>query len=246
MPPEDQNQQQQQDSAAAAAAAAAASSQKSERPDGLADDYWNGETKTVHFDKLVPALNELRAYKAERDSFEARLPAAADGYEIALPADFKLPDGFEFKVDPDDPMVPVVRQFALDNKLSPDALKQLVAMRASAQMAEDAALGAAAKAEMEKLGSNGPARTQAITTFLQAKLGDDLANALLPGIFTAVQVQAFEKLMELTKGSGAPKFNGLGRDVNAKPEAPDTSNMSAAERTHAVRQYQRDTASAKN
>jgi len=232
--------QQQQDSAAAAAAAAAASDQKADRPEGLADDYWNGETNTVQFDKLVPAFNDLRAYKAERDSADAQLPADETGYEVGLPEDFKLPEGMKFEVDADDPLIPVAQKFALDNKLSPAAFKNLVAMRVQAQIAEDAALGAAATAEMEKLGTNAQARTAAITTFLEAKLGNDLANALLPGIFTAKQVQAYERIMQLTKGSGAGAFNGSGREPDAGAEQitdEDWARMTPSDRIKWSREH---------
>lgn len=222
MPDENQTQQTQPSGVAltqpAAGSVQSQTQAKVERPAEIGkqfDAYWVAD-KGLDYPKLTGDFDALRAVKAEQDSRLARVPDKIEDYEVALPADFKMPDGMKFEIDPKSPLLGPAREFAKAHNLSKDEFKSLVALQAKAMIAENEALQVAAKAEREKLGSKAQERLTAITQFLQAKLGNESANVLLPGIFTARQVEAYEKLMDLAKGGG-PKFNGAGRESDTKP-----------------------------
>lgn len=190
------------------------------RPENLADDYWDGE-KGVVLDKLLGDFNGLKTFKAEADSRAARVPEKPEDYEVALPEGFKLPDGFKFEVDPKDPVLAPAREFAKKVGLTPEEFKEMTGLQAQQKIAEHEALRARAAKELEALGTKGPQRVQALTSWLQATFGNEDARELMPMLFTSKQVQVFEKWMDMAKGNGAPKFNGSGRDASAKQEISD-------------------------
>jgi hypothetical protein len=75
------------------------------------------------------------------------------------------------------------------------------------------------KEQADKLGAKGKERVAAVTQWLGAKLGGDAAKALAPMLYTAQQVQAFERLMQLNRGV-VPGNAGSGRD-GGKAEMSD-------------------------
>lgn len=214
---------------------------KPARPEGLGkqfDAYWSDD-KGLDTAKLTSDFDALTALRAEHDSRLARVPEKLDDYEVALPEGFKLPDGFKFEIDANSPLLTPAREFAKKHNLTKDEFKELVALQAQGMVAEDAALAAAAKAERDKLGSKGQQRISAVTQFLQAKLGNDLANALLPGLFTARQVEAYEKIMDLAKGGGGAPFNGGGREPKDDQQISDEewARMSPTQRLEYSRKH---------
>lgn len=244
--PDEQNQGQTgaEAEAAAAAAAAAASTSKVERPAGI-DDAFFDPAKGVLFDKLVPAFNDLKAYKAERDSVAAQVPDKPEDYAVELPKDFKLPDGTKFEVDPNSPLLAPAREFAKSVGMTQDQFKVLVSLQAQSQIAQDKELEAALADENKKLGSKVTERRTTASRELHSKMPAELANALLTSaFFTAKQVEAVEWINRNLKSGAGANFNANGREASSKPEPPDTSNMTPAERMHATRQYQRELAAA--
>jgi hypothetical protein len=205
--------------AAAAAAAAAAggeggaggAAEKPVRPDYLPETLWDPE-KGFKADYY----NDLAATKAERDTLLATVPEKPDGYKVGLPESFQLPEGFEVAegesiVDENDPRIAAVRDFAHANQLTQEQFEGIIAMGVQADIAEKEGMKTALTAQREALGAKATERVNAVTTWLGAKIGGELAGALAPMLYTAKQVQAFEKLMLLNRGAvpGAP---GGGRD----------------------------------
>ncbi len=207
------------DPAAKPAAESDPSPSKPVRPEGLADDYWDAE-KGVVLDKLLADHKTLAEAKAEADKRAAEVPEDITAYKAELPEDFKLPEGMKFEPLPEgDPVLTAAREYAKSAGLTPKEFKGLVALQMQSAMAEEKALQEASAAERKKLGDKGQARIDAVTTFLQTRLGNDHANALVPMIFTAKQLEAYEGLIEVAKG-GAPKFNQR-RDGEGEPEMSD-------------------------
>ncbi|MBY3162115.1 hypothetical protein HFO65_15885 [Rhizobium laguerreae] len=207
------------DAAAAAAAAAAAGAggegggagEKPVRPDYLPESLWDPEKgfKADYF-------NDLAATKAERDTLLATVPEKPDGYKVSLPQDFKLPEGFEVPdgesiVDENDPRVAAAREFAHANQLTQEQFEGMIAIGVQADIAEKSNLTEALTKQREELGAKATERVNAVTTWLGAKIGGELAGALAPMLYTAKQVQAFEKLMLLNRGA-VPGNPGGGRD----------------------------------
>ena len=203
-------------SGAGQAGGAAGSGGKPERPDWLPEEFFDAE-KGPQYDKLTGELTGLRAFKAERDSELATVPDDLSGYEAALPDGFELPEGFEFKLADDDPVLEPARAFAKKHALSPAAFKELVGLAAHREIAQHKELAELASKQMEALGSKAAARVDAVQGWLKAKVGEDAAGQLNAMMFTAGQVQAFEKLIGATK-SGVAGVTGAGREgVKSQP-----------------------------
>lgn len=211
--------------------------EKPARPDYIPENFWDADKgfKTEDFNGLV-------AFKAEHDANLAQVPAKPDAYEVKLPKDFKLPDGFELPegqespIDADDPRISHLREFAHANQMSQSQFEGMVALGAQMDIAEKASIDAALAEQSEKLGAKGKERVSAVTTWLGAKIGGELAQAIAPMLFTAKQVEAFEALMRLNRGavSGNP---GSGRD-SGKPQLSDEeyNKMSPTEKINYARQ----------
>jgi hypothetical protein len=209
--------------------------QKPVRPDWLPETMWDADKgfKKADFDSLV-------ALKAETDSRAASLPATADKYEIKLPTSFKVPDGFELPqgeslINADDPRVAAAREYAHKNKLSQGEFEELLAFGANMDIAERGRMKEAVGKEREKLGGRAVERIKAVTTWLDAKLGGEQAASLHSMMFTAKQIEAFERLMQLNRGD-VPGNPGAGRDAKpAEIADEDWNKMSATDRINYAR-----------
>lgn len=87
----------------------------------------------------------------------------------------------------------------------------MIAIGVQADIAEKSSITEALTKQREELGAKATERVNAVTTWLGAKIGGELAGALAPMLYTAKQVQAFEKLMLLNRGA-VPGNPGGGRD----------------------------------
>lgn len=210
--------------------------EKPVRPDWLPETIWDADKgfKKDDFDGLV-------ALKAETDSRKASVPASADKYEIKLPQSFKLPDGFELKdgetlVNPEDPRVKAAQEWAHSQGKTQVEFEQLLEFGANMDIAERGRLKEAVTAEREKLGNRGVERIKAVTTWLDAKLGAEAAESLHAMMFTARQIEAFERLMQLNRGD-VPGRPGASREAKpAEISDDDWSKMSVTERINHARQ----------
>lgn len=201
------------------------------RPDYIPENFWDADKgfKGEEFASLV-------ALKTARDADLAQVPADATAYDVKLPKSFQLPQGLELSkgqthiINASDPRVVAAREFAFTKHMSQADFEDLIAFGVKIEIDEQSRFQAALSAEVEKLGAKGKERVSAITAWLGAKLGGDLSNALLPYLYTAKSVQAFEALMRLNRGA-VPGTPGAGRD-SGKAELSDEeySKMSASER----------------
>jgi hypothetical protein len=188
--------------------------------------------------------DELAAFKAGLDVRRSTLPAKPDDYKAELPSDFKIPDGLSFSFKTDDPLLAQARAVMHDidqGKLSgQDAFGKLLALYAGGQVASQQQITTARNAEVQKLGTTGPARIDALTTFFRGYLGQDAGNRRMARIFTAQDVQDAEmEVSKITSQGGAP-FRGNGREPppqagRATPEQIKT--MSSAERLDYARRF---------
>lgn len=211
--------------------------EKPARPDYIPENFWDADKgfKTDDFNGLV-------AFKAEHDANLAQVPDSKDKYEVKLPKDFKLPDGVELPegqespINADDPRISHLRDFAHANQMSQSQFEGMVALGAQMDIAERASIDAALTEQAEKLGSKGKERVSAITTWLGAKIGGELAGAIAPMLFTAKQVEAFEAVMRLNRGA-VPGNPGSGRD-SGKTQLSDEEyeKMSSTEKINYARQ----------
>jgi len=209
------------------------------RPDYIPENWWDAEKGFKADD-----LNALTAFKAEHDANMAQVPEKSDGYKVELPAEFKLPDGFELGegesvadlIDPDDPRIAAARDFAHANSMSQAQFSELIAFGVQMDMAEHSRLNEAVQKQVEKLGPKAQERVGAVKTWIGAKLPAAQAEALTSMMFTASQIEAFESLMRLNRGA-VPGNPGAGRD-SGKQEISDEeyNRMTPTERINYARQ----------
>jgi hypothetical protein len=126
------------------------------------------------------------------------LPAKPEDYKLALPKDFKPPEGVEFKLDETDPLFAQARTWAKENGLSQDAFEKGMGLIAARDVATQQMLANARNAEIGKLGPNGTARVTAVNTFLDAKGYSALKGMMV----TAEIVQTVEKLISDMTSAG--------------------------------------------
>ncbi len=161
-------------------------------------------------------LNAQTARIAADESRRLALPQTPEAYKIALPADFKAPEGIDFKFDDTDPLLAQARSVMHDidqGKLSgQDAFSKLLGLYAGAQVNTEAQVQAARTAEVGKLGPTGSARVGAVTTFFKAMLGDAEGAQFASRMFTASDVQIAEKLVAKFASQGTANFSQQHRD----------------------------------
>ena len=198
-------------------------------------------------DNLELTETEVRGL-LERHSIEQSrrltLPQKPEEYEAALPKDFKLPQGFEYTVDPNDPVLPHARDFALKAGLSKDQFQELVGLHVQSDIARQLRYREQANAEVLKLGAAGTERVTAAQTFLRSQLGDDLAAVVLGTMSSAKHVEAFEKLMSNFRTQGGGTFSTTGREppVNTNGQIPGYETMTFEQKRAAQEALRRNAA----
>jgi hypothetical protein len=164
-------------------------------------------------------IKELAAFKATDDSRRLTLPKTPEEYEVRLPKNYQIPQGIEYTINPDDPIVPHARDFALKAGLSKDQFEQLVGLYAQAEIGRQQRYQAAAKDEILKLGPNASTRVTVVQTFLKAQLGDELARQFFfTTMGSARNVEAMEKLMSNFASQGGGSYSAAHQTA---PESGD-------------------------
>ena len=207
------------------------------------DPYWDDKAGIDHA-KLATDHDELVKYKADNDDAvqasaarQADVPEELDGYEPELADDFQRPDGYEFDIPADDPVLAAAREFAKKANLTKAEFKQMMGLRAGLDLAETEAMVAQQKVELEKLGTEGTARVDGLQKRLDARIKGDGESTLKGLLFTAAQVEEMEGLVKAGEGQG-PGYSGAGRDTEDPPTlTPEKrEKMSPAERLNYAHQ----------
>lgn len=205
------------------------------RPDYLPEELWDEQAGFK-----ADAYNDLVAFKASREAELAQVPDSPDKYEARLPATFKLPEGVEVPegelvLDASDQRIQFLREVAHKQNWSQAQFEDVLAMGVHMDIGENQKMKEAAAAEREKLGSRGAERVNAVTTFLDAKIGKEYSGALRGMMFTAKQVEAFEALQRLVRGDVRGNPNG-GRDATpAELSDEEYQKLSPTERINYAR-----------
>ena len=189
------------------------------RPDGLADDFFDAE-KGVKFPELLAKFNELGAAKAEADARKAAVPEKADGYQLVMPEDFKLPEGWELK--PGDPMTVAAREFAHKSGLTQAEFSQLSKIYVQQEIARNDEMIAANKASIAALGANGTQRVTEVLSFIdKTAASPEAARQVKAMLVSKEAVEWAEGLMKSASASG-PGFTARGREEGRKDGRPDS------------------------
>lgn len=201
---------------AAGTADAAASTSALVRPENLPDEFWDDATGLKSGD-LVEAF---RTMKAEQEARLADVPKEGESYDLALPADFKVPEGLAVEIKADDPLWADFQQIARDAGLPKGEFGKFVGAFAKYQIAQQEADVAAYVEGKASLGANADTRIKAVEDFLKANLPATHAEALGHSLVQspALAVTALETLIRLKSGpvavtgagaAGVNKFEGL-------------------------------------
>jgi hypothetical protein len=201
-------------------------------------DQGEAKVKVGELELSETRLRDLATRAAADDARLATLPNA-DAYRVELPQDFKQPPGVEFKFDKQDPLIPQLKQWAFNRGLDQTTFSEGLSLYAATKVREQQLLAQARNVEVAKLGANATARVDAVMDWLKAMAGNDLGNALAGNLWTAKQVEAFERIMSKSISGGAATFNTSHRDI---PEAGGISDaawsrMSYAERVDYARSH---------
>lgn len=214
------------------------------RPDAFADkafDSYFDPKDGVKFADLARDFSALRAEKAQSDLRRAGVPAKADDYKLALPQTFELPKGadgkpIEFQFDDADPRLPAARAWAHKNGLDQATFSDLLAIQVQADLADRQMVASGRTKEQEKLGVNGPARIDALSTMFSSMIGTDKAKAIMDRMVLASDIEALEDLAKKISNPGGSNFTQQHREggKNGKLTEEEYQRLPLSER----RQYQ--------
>ncbi|MGX4772013.1 hypothetical protein ACWAUC_19760 [Bradyrhizobium guangdongense] len=184
-------------------------------------------------------LGELLQRTGLQDLGVAIAPARAEDYQARLPEGFKLPQGIEFKLDENSPLLADARRFAHENRLSQGAFEQMVAMHASVVAGDEAQIATARAAEIAKLGATATSRVTAVNTWLEGILGTDLAKPMKSVMATAGIVQGWEKIMGKFQSQGAASFSQSHREPGSGSKVTEEqwATMSSAAKLEYARSH---------
>jgi hypothetical protein len=162
-------------------------------------------------------LRDLLTAKADAELKKANLPATPADYVPALPENFKLPTGVDFKVDAADPMLADARAWAHSKGLSQSDFSELISIYATGKGHEQALLNTATAAEVAKMGANGVQRVTALETWLRGIVGDKLAGPMRQMMVTADIAKGFETLQQRFVSQGVASFSQAHREPGNTP-----------------------------
>lgn len=160
-----------------------------------------------------PEAEWLRAMSdmAARDVVRTALPSP-DAYRAVLPADFTPPPGLAFKLNENDPLMAQARTAAHEMGLSQEQFSKLLGIYAGAQVGNDALVKAGRDAEIAKLGAMGPARVTAVIAGLKGIYGAEQGARMARRIFTANDVEDWERVISSRVSQGSGSFRASGRE----------------------------------
>ena len=166
--------------------------------------------------------------QGEIDARDLTLPKDANGYELKVPENFKLPAGVsKFEFNKDDPFLAQARQLAHERKIDQSTFSEVLGIYAGQRIKEMSVINTARTAEIAKLGSLAPSRIDAVKTWAHGVLGSDLGGAIEQMLVTAKHVEAFESIINKFSRQGGTQFSQAHRE--GEPPAgkiPGYENMS--------------------
>jgi hypothetical protein len=186
---------------------------------------------TPRADQVSPEeINRLLANDAAERVRKLTLPQRPEDLPLELPKDFTTPQGIEFKLDPENPMLAPAKAFALRHGLSVEGWKELLALSGASAVTAAQQRKTFVEGEIAKLGVNGTPRVTAITDFQKSYFGDeDMVKAMLPT--TAKAVEGWERLIRERQTQGAGNYPGGNREPPpSRTEIAGYDGMSFAER----------------
>jgi hypothetical protein len=184
-----------------------------DRPADLPENFWDPEAKAPKWGELKTTLEEAAALKAEKEAAANKPAPKPEDYKVALSekAVKELFGGEAPELDPEAPIVKALPDWAAKNGVSQEALSELTDLYAGYMAGESKAIDETLKAEIAKLGANGPQRVNAIKTWIDANTTKERADALTfaLGRSSSGALEAIEDLIKKASGLGSPSQPGV-------------------------------------
>lgn len=185
------------------------------RPEAFADSrfdkFWDAKDGLKHGD-LASELSRLTAFEAQDNVRRAGLPQNPDAYKLELPNGFQLPEGVQFQFDENDPRLGEARKLAHEAGLDQGTFSRLLGIHAAYELGETQRIKTARKGEIDKLGASGPARVDAVGTWLKSMIGDK-GGALLDRLVLASDLEAMEDLVKKFSSQGTAGYSQQHRET---------------------------------
>jgi hypothetical protein len=178
----------------------------------------DGKLRVGQYELSETDIGALLERKSLEESRKLTVPTSADGYKFDLPSDFKMPDGVTWAWDEghpvQGPLLARAREFAHGAGLSQDQFSQMLSFHVANEVQQQQVFNRAKLAELDKLGSLGPARIDAVRAWVRGMTGDSAPELLrvLEAAPMASTITAFEKRMSRWSSQGAGGSPSSGRD----------------------------------
>lgn len=178
------------------------------KPDFLPDTYWDAKAGGINTEEFGKHYGELTAAQKALADRQAAVPQNPDAYkpEIKLPADLKVPDGMNLKIDDKDPRLAQLRAVAHQRGWTQDDFNAAVTLDAQLKIEAHNAEVERVAAENKKLGANADTRKAAAANWAKGlrernDISPEEYDELLLTATSAAGVTLIEKLMAKSSGS---------------------------------------------
>lgn len=180
-------------------------------------------------------LGQMMERQAQDDLRKATLPATPEDYRLELPADFKAPGGVEFKLDEagNKATFDALRNYAHTKGWDNGTLSEVLGLYASHVAAQDAALAERSRAEIAKVGPNGPQRVDAVGRWITSMVGEADAKPIRATIVTDAHLRFYENVMQKINSQGTAPYSSSHRVPPDTKAIPGYDKMSFEQRRQA-------------
>jgi hypothetical protein len=218
------------------AAAARAAGEAPAGDDPQAPPAAGEKVKIGKYEVSEEEVGDLMADKAARDLARTQIPADPKAYKLDLPEGVALPGGakVEFGKDPDSvAAADAARAWAHKQGLSQQQFSELLSIQAHSVAAQEMRIATYARAEVDKLGANGPQRIDGLSRWIIGEMGNEKARPIIASMATAAHVEFYEKLLSKQTSQGAASFSQQHRVAPDDKSIPGFEKMSFAEKRFA-------------
>jgi hypothetical protein len=189
--------------------------------------------KVGKFEVSEGDLAAMMDRQAQEDLRKATVPPTPNDYRLELSPGAKLPGEVEYKFDASNPGLAALRNWAHAKGFDQSTLSEILTIYATHEAQQNAALTEISRAEIAKVGVNGPQRVDAIGRWIRGEVGDADAKPILATMVTDAHVRFYEKLLQRITSQGAAPFSQAHRAAPDADKIPGFENMSFAQQRQA-------------
>lgn len=187
------------------------------RPANIPEKYYRpgeGDDKPASVD-LGGLLTEYHYRSKQLGAADGLIGVPENGYQKP---EIEVPEGVEYELADDDPMLSGFAEFAKERNLSQKAYNDIVGWYAQQQISSQQAAAAAIEAEFAKIGPDGKEQVQRLTQQVEnltKGLPDDQKAEIMKGLQTAVVSAETFKFVNMLIGKAQPAALPDGDGVGA-------------------------------